>query len=150
MHSGFLWRVLWALWVVVIVGMTTLPWSDFQGEANWEKVCWFPCHDTSFSKLSLLNALANYLLFLPLGYSYVRGRSLVTGQVLLEAIALAALLSLGAELYQVFSHVRVPSMTDVVSNLTGATIGAALASASRNRSAAIFNLIRLSRQTPVS
>ncbi len=150
MHSGFLWRIFWALWVIVVIGMTTLPWSDFQGEAQWDKVCWLPCHDTSLSKLSLLNALANYLLFFPFGCLYVLTRLAATGRVLLEAIALAALLSLGAELYQVFSHVRVPSMTDVVSNLAGATVGAALALAFRKRSAAIFNLVRLSHRTPVS
>ena len=55
-------RSLLLLWSVVIVGVTTVPWSDFQGHAHWSSVCWIPFTDTLRSPGFLFNALANVLL----------------------------------------------------------------------------------------
>jgi len=46
--------------------------------------------------------------------------------VFVWAILSASLLSVSTDIFQVFSHNRIPSMTDVCSNIMGASLGIAL------------------------
>jgi VanZ family protein len=47
--------------------------------------------------------------------------------VFIRVTLLAALFSIGGELFQVFTHYRIASVTDVCSNVIGAAIGVAIA-----------------------
>jgi glycopeptide antibiotics resistance protein len=67
--------------------------------------------------------VANTLLFVPFGaLGPWRHRSL--GTRVLAAIACAFALSSSVELCQVFSHSRLPTTTDIVTNTAGALLGA--------------------------
>ena len=125
----FRWRKLLILWILVVVVATTLPWSGLQGlqrHSHWDNVRWIPFYSDSFSARFILDMTVNLLLFVPFGYFYVRSRPSVHGAVFLRVILMAALFSVGVELVQVFSHTRIPSMTDICTNVIGATIGAAM------------------------
>ena len=90
-------------------------------------VSWIPFDDASFSLRSLFDILGNLLLFVPFGYLYVRSQLSVHRAVFLRGILMAGLLSVSVELVQVFSHTRIPSMTDICTNVIGAGVGAAIA-----------------------
>ncbi len=115
------------LWSVVIVGVTTMPWSDFQGHAHWSTACWIPFTDRQRSPGMLFNALANVLLFVPFGYLFIHSQPRRYSASLLPLALLAVRLSASAELYQVYSHHRFPTATDIAANLIGAVVGGLLA-----------------------
>lgn len=121
-------RTLLVGWLVAILMATTFPWSDFMGHAHWGVVRWIP-----FSELSrpspgvLFDIGANIVLFVPFGYLTAEAMNGVTRSRFIATVLLSLGLSLGIELYQVFSHNHVPSVTDVCSNAIGAAIGAYLA-----------------------
>ncbi len=121
------WRKLWILWVLVIVFVSTMPWSDFQGHSHWDLVRWIPFHDDPPTPRTLFDVVGNLLLYMPFGYLYVRYRLCLNGMVFLRVTLLAALFSVGGELFQVFTHYRIASVTDVCSNVIGAAIGVAIA-----------------------
>lgn len=111
--------VLWVI-AVVIFAVTTWPPSTFVGHSHWDQVEWIP-----FSHgLHPLDLIANVLLFTPFGavFAWGRRRSAIT-----RAVLAGALLSLAIETYQVYCHGHFPTMTDVVTNLTGTWLAARLA-----------------------
>jgi VanZ family protein len=75
----------------------------------------------------LRDAIANCVLYLPLGWAYAKVRAAHGIKPVYVAALVGLLLSLTCEFYQVFSPVRYPSMTDVLMNTIGALAGAALA-----------------------
>ena len=104
--------VRWLLWSGVIL-LLTVPW-DLQNHAHWYNVAWRPF----VGIVRPVDLLLNFVLYLPFG-AWVplrRDRLLVVG-------LLAAILSGGCELSQVWSHSRFPSMTDLVMNTLGAVAG---------------------------
>ena len=64
---------------------------------------------------------------MPLGFAYARLRGVAKARLIYEAAVTGLFLSMACELYQVFSPVRYPSMTDVLLNIIGAFAGAAIA-----------------------
>ncbi len=120
-------RTLLAGWLVAILMATTFPWSDFKGHAHWGVVRWIP-----FSELSrpspgvLFDIGANTVLFVPFGYLTATVMNGATRSRFIATVLLTVGLSLGIELYQVYSHNHFPSVTDVCSNAIGAAIGACL------------------------
>jgi glycopeptide antibiotics resistance protein len=102
------------VWVLVIVGIV-VPWYAWQDHAHWMNVVWRPFGD---SPLRPLDAALNVLLYTPLGWSLKR-----SGWRAWAIVAAATGLSLVTEATQVYSHSRVPSMTDVVCNAAGAWVG---------------------------
>lgn len=119
------WISFWILWLAVIVCATTMPWSNFKGHSHWGLVRWIPFGD---HPLVLSDILANIALFLPLGYFYFRAMPLSSPRAtILSGLVVSALLSGGAEFYQVFCHDRIASTTDVLTNTCGAGIGLWLA-----------------------
>jgi VanZ family protein len=68
----------------------------------------------------LRDAILNFFLYIPFGFAYARMRGGAAVRLLCEAALLGVLLSMTCELYQVFSPVRFPSMTDVLMNTIGA------------------------------
>ena len=87
---------------------------------------WIPFQDASFSLRFFIDLIGNVMLYVPFGYLYVRSRPILSIEIILWAILSASLLSVSTEIVQVFSHNRIPSMTDVCSNIIGASLGVAL------------------------
>ena len=95
--------------------VTTFPWGDFVGHSHWNKVNWVPfCgpHD------ELRDVALNILAFVPLGYLAPLGRGWLTA-----VLAGAILVATTAEAYQVFTHSRIPSVTDIAAAGIGAWLG---------------------------
>lgn len=116
-----MWRRLWFLWVTVIVGVTTLPWSNYTGHAHWDNIVWIPF---AGRKLVLLDILGNVVLFVPFGLLLARWlEGLPKRQIVVLAFVLAGLVSGSVEFFQIFCHERFPSTTDLGTNLAGALIG---------------------------
>ncbi len=120
------WQILWIFWILVIVLATTTPWHNFQGHSHWNMVHWIPFQDSSFSLRFFIDLIGNVMLYVPFGYLYVRSRPILSIEIILWAILLASLLSVSTEIFQVFIHSRTPTMTDVCSNILGASFGVAL------------------------
>jgi glycopeptide antibiotics resistance protein len=109
------------LWTLVIVGVTTLPWSDYTGHSHWDHVRWVP-----FSERPLIttDVLLNVILFVPFGFLLMRaGATARSAKRAASVLLLAATLSILAEYFQVYCHNRIPSVTDVCTNILGAGLG---------------------------
>ena len=121
------WRRIFLVWLFLIIVVTSFPWVV--GPPQWGRIRWIPLLDVLHSPLRRgVDAIVNFFLYLPLGFSYVRIRSSTTIKSMLEAGLLGLLLAGSCELYQVFSPVRFPTMTDVLTNTLGALGGASIAS----------------------
>ena len=116
------WQAGWVAAAVAILLATTWPWSDFQGHVHWGKVEWLPFMHRVAPRFVLLNVL----LFVPYGLA---GRRAWPHLPLRFWVLTGCALSLMVETYQLFSHNRLPSSIDVITNTLGATIGAASAGA---------------------
>ena len=67
---------------------------------------------------------ANVLLFTPFGYlQQLRAGLNLLRRELLSTVVAALALSLGVEFAQVYTHNRIPSTADVLSNVMGAMLG---------------------------
>lgn len=118
------------LWTLVVVVTTTLPWSGLQGlqgHSHWGNVRWIPFYPEVLSLRFVRDIAVNLFLFVPFGYLYVRSQVTMPSAIFLRIALWAALLSVGVELIQVFSHTRIPSTTDICTNVMGAAIGAVIA-----------------------
>ena len=122
-----MWWSLWLIWTTVIVSVTTLPWSNYVGHPHWSSVRWIPFHDPP---LALFDIVANVALFVPLGFFFTRALPNVSlrRRALLTLFS-ALLLSGSVEYFQVYCHNRIPSTTDILTNVLGAGLGAMLAGA---------------------
>jgi glycopeptide antibiotics resistance protein len=106
--------------ILLILALTVTPFQNLRGHPHWSKVTWIPFGDRH---LIVGDMVANSLLFLPFGaLGPWRGRPLAAR--VLAATAFAILLSSSVELVQVFSHSRLPTTTDIVTNTAGALLGA--------------------------
>lgn len=116
-----MWWKFWLVWIVVILGLTTLPWENYTGHSHWDLVRWIPFSDQS---LGLPDILANVVLFVPFGYflRWALPRS-SPQRVWILTLLVAAMLSASVEFFQVYCHNRIPSATDICSNLLGAVLG---------------------------
>jgi glycopeptide antibiotics resistance protein len=107
--------------MIVILGVTLPPFKYFVGHAHWDMVRWIPFYD---HPLVLFDMIANMIVFVPFGYLLKRGLSGQSErQAWILTLLLAGGISTAIEIYQIFCHNRVPSTTDIVTNLLGAIIG---------------------------
>jgi glycopeptide antibiotics resistance protein len=104
------------LWTAVIL-LAVVPWTSYQDHSHWARVQWIPFVTPP---IKLRDLVANVLLYVPFGYWSMR---LGARPRAWRGLVLAAVLSLGTEFTQVYSHGRFPSLTDVVCNVTGAWLG---------------------------
>jgi glycopeptide antibiotics resistance protein len=119
-YKGFMRWTLWLVSLAVIVTLTTMPWSYYVGHSQWNRVTWVPFSDHH----ELPEILVNVALFFPFGYFFPRalyGPSLKQHWGL--PLITAAMLSTGVEIFQVYTHTRFPSTTDICANLLGAILG---------------------------
>lgn len=109
-------------WLLALAVVTTVPWSDLQDHGHWDRVNWVPFlgeHD------ELRDVILNILAFVPLGLlGPARSR-----WGLAAVTAAAVLLASTAEIYQVYTHGRIPSATDIAAAGMGASLGSLVASA---------------------
>ena len=117
-----------ALWTSVILMVGILPLRNFVGHSHWEYIKWLPMAEDLRSPAYLLDIatdmIANTLLFLPFGFllSRLLPASGPFRRLLIVAMTAGAL-SLGIELYQVYCHNRVPSLFDLLTNVSGTLLG---------------------------
>lgn len=111
-------RRLWLLWVP-LVWLVSFPWIGFTLDPQWDRAHPIPLTDPGDKPQDII---ANFLLFLPFGYSVARRRT--PGVGLARAAGLAAVVSIIAESMQLFSTERYPSGTDVAVAIVGALVGA--------------------------
>ena len=67
-------QVLGGAWTLVILGVTTMPWSNFKGHAHWGRVYWVPLSDFRLSFSFIADLIGNLLLFVPFGLCFVAAR----------------------------------------------------------------------------
>ena len=107
----------WFTWTAAILAIV-VPWNGFLDHTHWGKVGWIPFVSRP---IKISDIVGNVLLYLPFGYL---GRQSTVGRfATLGVVALAALLSVGSEATQLYSHWRFPSATDVTCNLLGTISG---------------------------
>ena len=120
------WTLILVGWILLIIVLCSFPW--WIEPPQWGRVRWVPLLDVLRSPHRLLrDTIANCFLYIPLGFAYARVRGALGVKLICEAALAGLLLSVTCELYQVFSPVRFPSMTDVLMNTIGAVAGASIA-----------------------
>jgi glycopeptide antibiotics resistance protein len=117
-------RGLGGVWTLVILGVTTMPWSNFKGHAHWSRVYWLPLSDFRLSLPFVVDFIGNLFLFIPFGFCFVATSSLPNSKRVTKVVLSALALSLAVELFQSFGHGRIASMTDVCTNVGGTLVGA--------------------------
>ena len=121
------WRIMLCLWLAAVLLVISYPWSKFDATPHWRNVQWIPFSHLSFHPTVLVETAANILAFIPVGYLTVRSLSPSARRPFLLASFLAFCSSAGIEIYQLFCHDRVPSITDILMNITGTGVGVSLA-----------------------
>jgi VanZ family protein len=106
------------VWIAALVAVS-VPFEDLQSHTHWAKVAWIPFVSPP---VKLADIVANVLLYMPLGWLQAEQPSM--RRAIVRALLLGATLAILAELSQVYSHGRLPSMTDVVCDCAGAVLGA--------------------------
>lgn len=114
------WSVIvrMALALALVLLATTWPISDFQDHPHWFRVEWVPFS----SYLRPFDLVANVLLFVPFGAAWASGSS--EPRRVRQAMYAGLALALAVELSQVYTHNRIATTTDVVTNTAGAWLGA--------------------------
>lgn len=118
------WDGIGIVSTLLIVCATTMPWTNFTGQAYWRKVVWLPFADACWQPWYLNDVVSNLILFMPLGWCMVFAQRSHIRNCLSRVVLFAITLSFTVEFFQVFSLQRSPSMTDVSTNTTGALLAA--------------------------
>ncbi len=124
---GWEW-IAFLLWILAILALGILPFSNYVGHSHWEYIKWTPTVEDLQSPKYLVDILidlvANTAVYYPLGYliALIRRDSSRKYQLVLAA-CIGGSLSLGIEYYQVYCHNRFPSIFDVLTNLSGSLLG---------------------------
>lgn len=104
---------LWCWWIGLVF-LLSAPWIGFTPELQWDRLILVPFSDPKDKPRDLV---LNIGLFVPFGFSFLRnyrGRYRI-----LATVAAGAVVSLCAEVPQLFSTVRHPSTTDVLAAVIG-------------------------------
>jgi glycopeptide antibiotics resistance protein len=121
-------RMIWVLLLVLAVA-PLFPLSNFVGHSHWDQVRWIPFQDFALSRKMLKDIIGNVLWFMVFGYllHYQLNRVRRSRCTIATVTVIAGGISLSIEIFQVFCHIRISSMTDVVCNVLGAGLGGSLA-----------------------
>ena len=111
---------LWGWWSLAVV-VVSLPWIGFTARPQWDRVYVVPFTDPQDKPRDLLS---NVAMFVPFGFWFIAGRDSRHGFT--RAAVAAAAVSVIAEAPQLFSTLRNPSATDVVSAMVGGAAGVAV------------------------
>lgn len=110
---------------IALVLLAAFPWGDFVAHSHWARVRWVPFLSPPANPVDMLG---NLLLCMPLGASVAH---LARKRPLLASGAVALALSFFVEAAQVYSHRRFPSTTDLICNVAGSVIAAAVITRAR-------------------
>ena len=114
-------------WLTAVLLVISLPWPNFDGTPHWNSVQWVPFTHLNWHRAVLAEAALNMLAFVPVGYLSVRSFLLCRRHPLLVASFLGFVSSFTIEVYQLFCQDRVPSTSDILTNVAGTAMGAWLA-----------------------
>lgn len=109
---------LWCWWIGVVL-FVSAPWVGFTPEVQWDRLNLVPFADPKDKPRDLI---LNIALFVPFGFSFMKhyhGRRRIAA-----TLAAAAIVSVCAEVPQLFSTLRHPSATDVLAAVAGGMGGA--------------------------
>jgi glycopeptide antibiotics resistance protein len=120
-RTGLLW-----FWLVVLFLIPLFPLTNFVGHSHWEAVGWIPFQDFALTINSLMDIMGNIGWFMIFGYllHYWMNEDSSPFRSIATVVLIGLTVSLALELFQVFCHNRVPSMTDVTCDTIGACLGA--------------------------
>ncbi len=121
------YKLAWFLWVALIIVATTLPWSNFHfyvDQGKLHRVVWIPFQGARWSKRGIVDIADNIFMFIPFSYLYLRSLASNHFRGLVTILVASVLFSVAIEGAQLFNTSRVTSMTDVVTNIIGAFLGA--------------------------
>jgi len=120
LKTGTIWFLL-----VVLAIAPLFPLSNFVGHPHWDHVRWIPFQDFSLSRNMLKDVLGNTLWFMMFGYllHYQLNWDSRSRWTIAMITVIASGISLSTELFQIFCHNRISSMTDVACNVLGAGLG---------------------------
>jgi glycopeptide antibiotics resistance protein len=125
-QPNHMWRRFLIGWIVLILLLCSVPW--WVESPRWGRVRLIPLLDVLRGPYWVLrDAIANVLLYVPFGFAYARMRGTAGVRSMCEAALVGVVVSMTCELYQVFSPVRYPTMTDILTNSIGALWGASIA-----------------------
>ena len=112
---------LWKWWVIVVLAVSG-PWYGITTHPQWMRVTWMPFEGAEDKPRDIA---ANFLLWVPFGWSMARDRG---GRAGIASAVLATLaVSLTVEAAQLFFVMRDPSATDVVVGMLGSAAGSVAA-----------------------
>ncbi|MFO0773855.1 MAG: VanZ family protein [Nitrospiraceae bacterium] len=117
------WRLLWVLWLGVIVCATTIYSNIFVGHSHWNLVQWIPSPGVGTWWEYASDVVTNMALFAPLGFIQRPAGFVGASRTLLWIAVTGLLVSMSVELVQVYSHNRLGSTSDLASNTLGALCG---------------------------
>ena len=117
--------MLW-FWLALLFFIPLFPITNFVGHPHWEAIRWIPFEDISLTLDMLLDIIGNIGWFMIFGYllHYWLAKGASAFRSIATVVLIAAGVSLLLELFQVFCHNRIPSMTDVVCDTVGGCLGA--------------------------
>lgn len=121
-HARVVERAVLAYALVFVVVLTLSP-MEFAWPQTWAVAWWSDWDDLP----------ANVLFFMPVGYLFVLARTPGRRHAVLSAALFGAALSATLETCQLFVPVRLTSLTDLLGNALGATLGAWLCAVVRAR-----------------
>lgn len=121
-HARVVERAVLAYALVFVVVLTLSP-MEFSWPQIWAVAWWSDRDDLP----------ANVLFFMPVGYLFVLARTPGRRHAVLSAALFGAALSATLETCQLFVPVRLTSLTDLLGNALGATLGAWLCAVVRAR-----------------
>jgi glycopeptide antibiotics resistance protein len=126
--SGMLWFLLAVLYIAPL-----LPLSNFVGHPHWDHIRWIPFQNFALSWNMLKDIVGNTLWFMMFGYllHYQLNEDSRTLWTIATITAIAGGISLSIEFFQVFCHNRIASITDVICNVLGASLGGYVAEKQR-------------------
>lgn len=129
---GVLWLLLVALSIAPL-----FPVSNYVGHPHWDLIRWIPFQDFSFSRNMLKDVIGNILWFTMFGFllRYQLNEGWPSLRALTTIVAVAGGISLSVEFFQIFCHNRIPSTTDVLCNMFGASLGGYVAEKQRTAAA---------------
>jgi len=122
------WRVLFPLCLTSVLLVISLPWWKFDGTPHWENVYWIPFSGpVRFHPKVLVEIVGNLVLFVPVGYSFIRSVSSGIKRPLLWAAGMGLASSLSVEVYELFCRYRAIETADLILNTAGTVLGAQMA-----------------------
>jgi VanZ family protein len=105
-----------------MVALTTMPWNNYAGHPHWDEVRWTRSMIIIHLRLQIFSAMWFYS-FLSDTYFRESFATQLQGRKWGLPLLLALTLSHTVELFQVYSHNRTPSTTDICTHLAGAMLG---------------------------